>query len=171
MLSGCGSMAKPQIGAIQFTSETGAGEPDVTTLAVNGQAYMIATVTNDDQALGVSWTVTCGSATGPGGTSIDNSCGTCDPAQTASGPVPSYPSTGIIATYNAPSKIPKGATVTITAHVTALPSVTSSVTLTIVPAKNSFEPASMRGRRHLQAEPASTARAMDAMGKALSSGL
>jgi len=142
LLAGCGGMVKPQIGPIQFTSSSGASVPAVSSLPVNGQAYLVATVTNDDQVLGVSWTVTCGSAAPPGGTSIDSACGTCNPAQTASGPVPLYPSSGIISTYNAPSEIPRGGTVTITAHVTALPSVTSSVTVTIVAAQSKVEPVS-----------------------------
>jgi hypothetical protein len=111
---------------------------------VNGQLYMIATVTNDNEDLGVSWTVTCGSAAPPGGISIDSSCGVFTPAQTQSGPVPAYPVTGIVATYNAPSAIPKGNTVTITAHATALPSVTSSVTLTIDAAASAVKPFSLR---------------------------
>ena len=101
---------------------------------------MVANVTDDDQFLGVSWTVTCGSAAPVGGGTIDTACGTCNPAQTESGPAPLYPATGIVTTYNAPSAIPKGATVTITAHATALPSVTSSVTLTIVAASSDATP-------------------------------
>ena len=152
LLAGCGGMAKPQIGPIQFTNAAGTSVTPATTLAVNGQVYMIATVTNDDQLLGVSWTVTCGSEAPVGGTSIDSSCGTCAPAQTASGPVPLYPSTGIITTYNAPSEIPKGGTVTITAHATALPSVTTSITLTIVAAHGNAEPPSTGARRATQVE-------------------
>jgi hypothetical protein len=134
LLTGCGGQQKPTVGPIQFTDFNGAQVPAVTTLSVNGQIYLVATVTNDSDLLGVSWTVTCGSATlgGPGGTVISTACGVCQPAQTMSGPVPTYPSTGIITTYTAPSMVPKGGTVTITAHATTLPSVSSSVTLTIV---------------------------------------
>jgi len=103
-------------------------------LAVNGQVYLVADVTNDNQFLGVSWTVTCGSAAAPGGIAIDTACGTFSPAHTESGPVPLYLTTGIITTYNAPATIPTGTTVTLTAHATALPSVTSSATLTVVAA-------------------------------------
>jgi len=132
LLAGCGGTNHPQIGPISFTSASGASVPAGTSLAVNGQVYLVATVANDDEFLGVSWTVTCGSAAPPGGISIDSSCGFFEPAQTASGPVPPYSSTGIITTYNAPPNIPKGEVVTITAHATALSSVTSSVNLTIV---------------------------------------
>ena len=130
---GCSNAARPLIGPIQFTTNSGAPGPAVNSLAVNGQVYLVATVTNDDQFLGVSWTITCGSAQSPGSGSIDTSCGSCVPSQTQSGPVPHYPSTGFITTYNAPPEVPKGSIVTITAHATSLPSVTSSITLKIVP--------------------------------------
>jgi hypothetical protein len=132
VLSGCGGMGKPQIGPIQFTDASGASVTAISSLAVNGQVFLVGDVTSDDQFLGVSWTVTCGSAAPPGGPSIDNSCGTFNPTETMSGPVPQYPTKGIITTYTAPTAIPKGGTVTITAHVTALPSITSSVMVTIV---------------------------------------
>ena len=121
------------MGRIQFTTVSGASVTAPTSLAVNGQVYMVADVTNDDQLLGVSWSVTCGSSAAPGGISIDRACGTFNPAE-ESGPVPLYLTTGIITTFNAPAAIPTGKTVTLTAHATALPSVTSSVTLTIVSA-------------------------------------
>jgi len=144
LLTGCSGLAKPQISAIQFTTAAGASVSAATQLAVNKQVFLVADVTHDGQLLGVSWTVTCGSAAAAGGTSIDTACGSFTPAETASGPVPQYPSTGIIATYNAPSEVPKGSTVTITAHATALPSVTSSVTLTIVAAQAKAEPGAKR---------------------------
>ena len=177
LLAGCGGAAKPQVGSIEtFTSPpTAASVPvSVSALAVNGQVFLVATVTNDDQLLGVSWTVTCGSAAPPGGTSIDTSCGICNPAQTASGPIPLYPITGIVTTYSAPPAIPKGGTVTITAHATALPSVTSSVTLTIVAAQSVVEPGSIGKRKTSQAQFASLGNAFPVTGvmrKALSSGL
>jgi hypothetical protein len=124
MLAGCGATTKPEIGPIEFTTASGASVPAVSSLAVNGQVYLIATVTHDDQFLGVSWTVNCGSALPPSSGTIDTSCGTLVPAQTASGPVPTYPITGIITTYTAPPSVPKGNRVTITAHATSLPSVT-----------------------------------------------
>jgi hypothetical protein len=131
---GCSNPNRPTVAPIQFVDATGGLLSPVTTLAVNQPVYMVATVSNDNDFLGVSWTVACGStpSTGAGGTVISTACGVCNPAQTASGPVPTYPSTGIITTYTAPSAIPKGSTVTISANVTSLPSVFSSVTLTIV---------------------------------------
>jgi hypothetical protein len=141
ILAGCGSTVKPEIGPIEFTTATGAGAPAVKSLAENGQVYLVATVTHDDQFLGVSWTVDCGSALPPSSGTIDTSCGTLNPAQTMSGPVPAYPSTGIITTYSAPPSVPKGSTVTITAHATSLPSVTSSIELTIVKTQGVVAPA------------------------------
>jgi hypothetical protein len=139
--TGCGDSRKPVVAPIEFTDPQGKPVTDpqgkpvaVTSLAVGQTVNLVATVTNDNSLLGVSWTVTCGSAPPAGTVTISNACGSFTLSQTASGPVPSYPSSGIVTTYNAPSAIPKGETVTITAHATSLPSVTSSVTLTIVPA-------------------------------------
>jgi hypothetical protein len=129
---GCASPKRPAVGPIEFTDAKGAPVSAVTTLAVNQTIYLVGTVTNDNDLLGVSWSATCGSTPPPGGVTISNACGIVSPAQTLSGPVPSYPMTGIITTYTAPSVIPNGGTVTVSAHATSLPSVFSSVTLTIV---------------------------------------
>jgi len=143
LLSGCVNSQRPVVGPIQFVTVSGASLPAVSSLAVNGTIYLFADVTNDDEQLGVSWTVNCGSmppASESGGV-ISTACGLVSPAQTASGPIPTYPSTGYITAYTAPSAVPKGNTVTITAHATSLPSVTSSVTLTIVAAGQAASPA------------------------------
>ena len=150
ILCGCANSAKPAISSIVFytgnpgepVSPQPAADPSQPlNVLENGTAYLVATVTNDNESLGVSWTVTCGSAVASGGTGTGTantapSCGFFTPAQTASGPVPTYNYPGtIITTYTAPSTIPTGGIVTITAHATALPSITSSVTLTIVAEK------------------------------------
>jgi len=153
---GCGGAAKPQIASMTFTTDSFGTKIVCTTaitadlpsntplctsslipkLVVGGPAaYMYANVTKDNELLGVSWTVTCGSASSVGTGTIDTSCGSFSPAQTASGPVPLYPSSGIVTTYHAPSAVPKGGTVTITAHATSLPSIASSITLTVVAAQ------------------------------------
>jgi hypothetical protein len=150
-LTGC-AVSRPQIGAVSFVNANGASVQPVSSVSVNGQLYFIATVTNDDELLGVSWTVTCGSAIPPGGasgTANDTACGICNPSQTFSGPIPTYPITGYITTYSAPPTVPAGGTVTITAHATALPSVASSITLTVVAAQAVAEPRSM-GKRNAQ---------------------
>jgi hypothetical protein len=138
--------ARPVVGPIQFVTESGASAPSVNSLAVNGTVLLLATVTNDDEQLGVSWTVDCGSLAPVSGTNetISTACGVCSPEQTLSGPIPSYPTTGYITTFTAPSSIPKGNTVTITAHATSLPSVTANVTLTIVAAEQAVLPALAR---------------------------
>ena len=82
-------------------------------LQINAQAMMSATVSGDSQNLGVDWTVTC---TGGG-------CGSFNPTHTAS---------GALTTYTAPPSIPSGGTVTITATATAdqTKTVTAIVTIT-----------------------------------------
>lgn len=143
LLAGCASSGAPVVGPIEFVDSSGTSVPPLSSLAVNGVVYLVATVTNDNEQLGVSWTANCGSLPPGGGTNgvISTVCGAFSPGVTASGPVPTYPSTGIIAEYSAPSVIPKGNTVTITAHAVSLPSVTSSVTLTIVAAGQAATPA------------------------------
>jgi hypothetical protein len=130
----CGGSSKPVVGPIEFVNSSGAAVSAVSTLAVNGVVYLVGTVTNDDEVLGVSWTVSCGSQPSGNGANdvISTACGIFTPTQTFSGPVPTYPASGYVTEYTAPSAIPKGSTVTITAHATSLPSADSSVNLTIV---------------------------------------
>jgi hypothetical protein len=142
-LSGCSDSAEPAVGPIQFVTASGQQAPAVTSIPVNGTIYLLATVSNDNQQLGVSWSVDCGSLPPGGGSNgiISTVCGVCSPAQTSSGPIPTYPTTETIVTsYTAPSAIPKGNSVTITAHATSLPSVTSNLTLTVVPAGQASSP-------------------------------
>ena len=130
----CSGNERPVVGPIEFVDSSGAAVSAVNMLSVSGAVYLVGTVTDDNEMLGVSWTVSCGSLPAGGGSSgiISTACGVFNPTQTMSGPIPTYPSTGIITQYTAPSIIPKGNAVTITAHATSLPSVISSVTLTIV---------------------------------------
>jgi len=181
---GCANSPKPQVGSITFTTDSTGATPICTiaassdlqstapactsvllpTLVAGGQAaYIYATVTGDSEALGVSWTVDCGSATGVGSGAIDTSCGVFQPAQTLSGPVPVYAATGIVTTFNAPSTVPKNGTVTLTAHATSRPSEVLSVTLNIVATKSSVDPSvsgrealPMQGERLSAASPAGT---------------
>lgn len=172
--SGCANSTKPQVASITFTTDSTGATPVCTkviasetpantpvcssallpSLVAGGQAaHLYANVIHDNQDLGVSWTVTCGSATPTGSGAIDTSCGTFSYAQTLSGPVPLYNTTGIVTAYNPPSAVPKGQTVTITAHATSLPSVASSVTLNIVAAQSSVE-RSQQGRSPMQMQTA-----------------
>jgi len=82
----------------------------------NASAPLVATVSNDPANAGVDWTVTCGS---PG------NCGSFSPAHTAS---------GVPTTYTAPSAIPTGNTVAVTATSTADPTKSDHQTLTVLSA-------------------------------------
>ncbi|HUB51906.1 MAG TPA: hypothetical protein VL986_07160 [Terracidiphilus sp.] len=154
LLSGCtGGGARPQITSITFASNaqgtdivcttssvsaTASGAPVCTssllpTVVTGGSSiYIFADVANDDELLGVTWAVSCSSSSPPNLQSSNTACGTFSPVQTESGPVPLYQTTGIVTTYNAPSAVPKGGTVTITAAATSQPTVTLSVTLPAV---------------------------------------
>jgi hypothetical protein len=141
-LGGCGDVAKPVVGPITFfANASGTMQlPPVTSVTHSPQTQLNldVTVTGDPEALGVDWTVTCGSSLPEGSLpagQVDTSCGSFAPYHTVSGPLPSYTlpaGTVIVTTYTAPSNVPKGGTVTIIAHATSLPSSVSSVTLTVM---------------------------------------
>lgn len=88
----------------------------------NDTAKLVAAVTNDVASAGVDWTVTCGTA---------GNCGSFSPAHTAS---------GAATTFTAPSAIPAGGSVTITAASTTDPTktTTETVTVTLSPPPNSL---------------------------------
>src|SRR5208283_1629316 len=88
--------------------------PPPPTLAPNSFAFLTATVLNDPVGNGVDWSVSCGT---PG------NCGSFFPVQS---PVGSGPTT-----YSAPSGVPVGSTVTVTASSTTDPSMSDSVSITI----------------------------------------
>ncbi len=88
-------------------------EAPPSTLAPSAQAVLSATVANDLQSKGVDWSVTCGGS----------SCGSFNPAHTAS---------GATTTYTAPASVPSGNTVSITASSTADPTKTVSASVAIV---------------------------------------
>jgi len=131
---GCGVSPKPVVGAITVTDTKGAVLPPITTLQHGQPIYLDVTVVNDVEFLGVDWTVTCSSSL-PNGSlppgMVDTSCGTFVPNHTVSGPVPTYPTTGIVTQFTAPASVPKAGTVTIVAHATSTPAITSSITLQI----------------------------------------
>jgi len=83
------------------------------TLQQGAQTTLSVTVANDSQSKGVDWSVTCGGS----------SCGSFNPTHTAS---------GVATTFTAPSSVPPGNTVTITAASTTDPTKTAAATLTIV---------------------------------------
>jgi len=82
-------------------------------LVVSGTAPLVATVSNDSANGGVDWTVTCQST---------GNCGTFSPPHTASGSA---------TTFTAPSAVPTGGTVTISATSTTDPSQNATETVTI----------------------------------------
>jgi hypothetical protein len=87
--------------------------PPATSLNTGTSTGLAATVNNDPNNAGVTWRVSCGSA----------SCGTISPASTAS---------GAAATYTAPSAVPTPATVIVTATSVTdnTKSVSASITIT-----------------------------------------
>jgi len=136
-ICGCSDTPKPFLSAITETNAKGVAlATPVTALSSSNQlpntVSLVGVVTNDAEGLGVDWTATCTSTTPGVGLVDDSTCGSFSVAHTASGPVPSYTTTTVyVTTYTAPSSIPKGATVTLTADATSLPSSASSITLTI----------------------------------------
>ena len=112
---GCGgsSVSSVKAGAISVSTST---------LSVTETANLSMTPTGDKSNAGVDWTVTCGGSAVTG-TITNGACGTLTPAHTAS---------GVATTYTAPSVVPIGTSVTITAAVTSNPSQTSSTSLTII---------------------------------------
>lgn len=122
LLSGCGSSQTTKAGTISASYSSGATAAQFPVLATAAVAMIPM---NDKANAGVDWTLTCGgNPLAPPVLGVTSAgCGTMLPAHTAS---------GIPATYTAPSLIPVGSTVTITATVTSDPSQTSSVVLTIV---------------------------------------
>jgi len=84
-------------------------------LPVGAATNLTAVVTFDPLNAGVDWTVTCQSS----------SCGSFNPAHTASGQ---------LTTYTAPQTVPTGGLVTITAASTTAPTTTTSTQVTVTPA-------------------------------------
>jgi hypothetical protein len=140
MLSGCTqSKTLISVGAIAFTDANGNSLPAPTSLVAGGTAYAEVTLTGDSALLGADWAVYCGSALPPGtplppGTTEDTSCGTFTPVHTASGPVPSYATSGagIVTLYTAPAAPPKQGVVTLYAAATGDHSRYASYTVPVV---------------------------------------
>jgi hypothetical protein len=90
-------------------------QPPPPTILVNSSATLAATVANDTGNVGLNWTATCGGA----------ACGSFSPSHTLS---------GVSTIYTAPSSVPAGSAVTITASspVTTPPNTASSITTILV---------------------------------------
>jgi len=122
-ICGCGnvSSSKPVAGTISVTTSTGAAMT-TGTVAVSSSVNLSMTPTGGIGQTGVDWTMTCQGNPVTG--SISNgACGTLAPAHTADGGT---------SVYTAPSVVPIGTNVAITAAVTGNPSQTSTATFTIV---------------------------------------
>jgi hypothetical protein len=137
---GTSSSSRPQVGAIAFTDANGNALPAVTALNAGSGAYLEVLVTQDPQMLGVNWSVSCSSKLPPGtplppGQTVDESCGFFTPVHTASGPVPSYATSGagIVTFYQAPLAQPKSGSVTLYASATSDPAQYTQITLSILP--------------------------------------
>ncbi len=137
-LVGCSNAPKPTVQAITVTDAMGNPQPVISSILHGGPAiYLDATVVNDEQQLGIDWTVTCSSSLPPGtlpAGMVDTSCGTFAPNHTTSGPIPNYPlpaGISIVTSFTPPANIPKAGTVTITAHATSDPSETATLVLQI----------------------------------------
>ena len=128
-LWGCNVSAVPQLGAISVTTDPATTPPTaLSSVIVGTPAFVSVAVGQDQENLGVNWTVTClGSpkVVPPNQPNPDpNPCGTISPV---------YVGSNVNMTYTAPTYIPVGNTVTITAFATSDPAVSSSITLTIAP--------------------------------------
>ena len=124
MITGCGkgSISGATAAPISLTTPSGAtGQANSLVLAATAQLSMMPS--GDSANAGVDWTVTCGGNPVTG--SISNgACGTLSPTHTAD---------GAVTVYTAPSVLPIGDTVTITASVTSNPSQSTSVSLSLLP--------------------------------------
>src|SRR5258708_7397528 len=115
--------AKPASAAITIPAPapaiSGSVPPQTQTLTVNGRQNFSATVQNDAQNKGVSWSLS-------GTNCTMNACGTISSATTAS---------GAFVTYTAPAQVPNPPTITLVATSVANSNVAASAAITIaVPA-------------------------------------
>ena len=111
LFAACGSNSSPAP-AISVTFTAGFLPPS--SMNASSSAGIAATVSNDPQNAGVTWSVTCGSA---------GACGSFDHTATAS---------TIPTTYTAPSAIPSGNTVTVTATSVTDNTKSASAVITII---------------------------------------
>ena len=110
LLSACGaSSVTPPAISVAFTP----GFTPPTAMTVSEACGVAATLTNDSKNQGVTWKVTCGSA----------SCGTFTPSAASASSIP--------ITYTSPAAIPSGGTVTLIA--TSVTDPTKNATSTPIP--------------------------------------
>jgi hypothetical protein len=113
-LGGCGGGTGSSSESVPSTISVSFENSPPATLQLNATTTITAIVDNDSTNAGVDWSLSCGSA---------SDCGTLNPAHTAS---------GIPTAYTAPSAIPSGTTVAISAAATASKSTSASTNVSIV---------------------------------------
>ena len=120
-LAGCGGASSSSASAGPIVINGASTKP--TSMSVASVIQLSMTPAGDRLAAGVDWTVTCqGNPTT--GSVTNGACGTLAPAHTGDGGTTNY---------TAPSVVPIGTAIVITATVTSNPSQSSSVTLTVTP--------------------------------------
>lgn len=122
-LSGCASGSDEKAGPITITNPSGTSSGQVSTIGAGSVVQVNMTPVGDTSDSGVNWTVTCG-GNPVTGSITGGACGTF---------VPTHTPDGVASLYTAPSIIPIGGTVTLTAAVASNPSASSSVMLKVVP--------------------------------------
>jgi hypothetical protein len=124
IIAGCGSGSISAVKAGPISVESASGAiAQISSLSVSSTALLSMMPIGDSTNAGVDWVVICGGNPVTG--SISNgACGTLSPTHTAD---------GAATLFTAPSVIPIGTTVTITASVTSNPSQSSSVKLSLLP--------------------------------------
>lgn len=120
--SGCSSGSNVKAGPISVIDPAGRTAGQLSSLSAGSVAQVNMTPTGDKADAGVNWTVTCGGSPVTGSIT-GGACGTF---------VPTHTPDGVASLFTAPSIVPIGNTVTITADVASNPSATSSITLPIV---------------------------------------
>jgi hypothetical protein len=123
-LAGCGgaSGSPATAGPISVVAANG-GSGKVTSVALASTLQLSMAPAGDKLNAGVDWTVACGGNPVTGSV-VNGACGTLAPLHTSDGGT---------TMYTAPSLVPIGSSVTITATVASNPSQSSSVSFTIVP--------------------------------------
>jgi hypothetical protein len=119
---GCKSGSNVIAGSISVTEPSGATSGQLSSLSAGSTVQVNMTPVGDKSNDGVNWTVTCGGSPVTGSIT-GGACGTF---------VPTHTPDGVASMFTAPSIIPIGNTVTITAAVASNPSASSSVTLPVV---------------------------------------
>jgi hypothetical protein len=122
-VAGCSGNAGPNVGTISIVPVRGAIASSSTALVVNTAVQLSLTATGNATAGGIDWTVLCGGSPLTGSAS-GGACGSFAPAHTPS---------GVATMYSVPALVPLGTTVTLRGTLTGAPSVSSSVTLPVMP--------------------------------------